>query len=147
MVLMRRLAPCLKTRKRCGRLKLPRPPTLFPVRPNMIHPGIARRVVAKRVPPALSYRDVKQFFVSPLEKAKPEELELSWMLLGESGCVIQKAGAALSKDRDHGVGNVSLCLDGQTEPIGKCSPLNELRNGLCQAIRRNQFALVLCELL
>ena len=59
------------------------------------------------------------------------------MLLGESGCVIQKAGAALSKDRDQGVRNESLCLDGQTEPVGKCAPLNELRNGLCQAVWRN----------
>jgi hypothetical protein len=69
------------------------------------------------------------------------------MLLGESGRVIQKAGAALSKDRDHGVRNESLCLDDQTEPIGKCSPLNELRDGLGQAVRRNKFAFVLCNLL
>jgi len=72
-----------------------------------------------------------------LELTKPEELGLSWMLLGESGSAIQKAGAAFSNDRDHGVRNESLCLDGQAEPIGKCAPLNELRNGLCQAVRRN----------
>jgi hypothetical protein len=58
------------------------------------------------------------------------------MLLGESGGVIQKAGAALSKDRDHGVRNESLCLDGQTEPIGKSSPLDEFGDVLRKTVKR-----------
>jgi hypothetical protein len=58
-VLKGRLAPCLKTRKGRGRVQPPRPAALFPVRPDLIHPGIASRVVAKRVAPALSNRNVK----------------------------------------------------------------------------------------
>jgi len=63
------------------------------------------------------------------------------MLLGIRGCVFQKARAALLKNRDHRVGNESLGLDDQTEPIGKCSPLDEFGDGLRKTVRRNESAL------
>ena len=66
------------------------------------------------------------------------------MLLRISGRVFQKSWAALLQQRGHWIRNESLGLDDQTEPIGKCSPLNELRNGLGQAVRRNKFAFVIC---
>src|ERR1700694_4894071 len=51
--------PHRKDTKGRGRLQPPRPAALFPVRPDLIHPGIASRVVAKRVAPALSNSNVK----------------------------------------------------------------------------------------
>src|SRR5208282_4076827 len=141
------LPPCLKTRKGFRRLKFPRPSALLPMRVNLIHPRIASRIVAERVAPALGYRNLKYLFIGPLQKAKPEKLRLSWMLLGIRGCVFHKARAALLKNRDHRVGNESLGLDDQTEPIGNCSPLDEFGDGLRKTFRRNESAFVLCKLL
>ena len=146
-MLKRRLTPCLKTRKGFGRLKFPRPPALFPVRPELVHPGISSRIVAKRVAPALGDRNLKALFISPLKKAKPKKRRFSRMLSGVTSRVFHKTRAALLQNHGHRIRNESLGLDDQTEPIGKCSPLDELRNGLCQAVRRNKFAFVLCNLL
>src|SRR5947207_6388564 len=82
--LKRSLAPALEIGKGRRRLKFPRAAALFPMRPELIHPGIASRVVAKRVAPALGYRNLKKFFISPLKKTKPKKRRLSRMLRGVS---------------------------------------------------------------
>jgi hypothetical protein len=64
--------------------------------------------------PTLFHRNLKYIFVGPLEKAKPEKLGLPGMFFRISGCVFQKARAALLKNPDHGVRYESLGLDGQT---------------------------------
>jgi hypothetical protein len=65
------------------------------------------------------------------------------MSLGISGCVFQKAWAALLQNRDHRVRNESFGLDDQTEPIGKCSPLDELSDGLGKTVWLNKSGFVL----
>jgi len=99
------------------------------------------------VAPALGCRAVQQFFVGPFEQAKPEKLRLSWMLLGISGCIFQKARAALLENLARGVRNKSLGLDGQTHPIGKRSPFDELGDGSGQTVWRDESTFVLRKLL
>jgi hypothetical protein len=68
------------------------------------------------------------------------------MLFCKSGCVFQKARAALFKNPDYGVRYESLGFDGQTEPIGKCSPLDEFGDGLGKTVWRNKCSFVLGQL-
>jgi hypothetical protein len=98
------------------------------------------------VAPALSHRNLKAFFVSPLKKAKPKKRRLSRMFRGVSSRVFQKTRASVLQNRRHRIRNESLGLDDQTEPIGKRSPLDEFSDGLGETVWRNQFAFVLCKL-
>jgi hypothetical protein len=99
------------------------------------------------VAPALGDRNLKALFISPLKKAKPKKRRLSRTLCGIRSRVFQKTRAALLQNRGHRIRNESLGLDDQTEPIGKCSPLDELSDGLGETVRRNKSAFVLCKVL
>ena len=99
------------------RLKLPRLTAALPVRPKLIHPRIPCRIITERVAPALSNRSLKELFVGPLQKAKPEKFLLTWMLSGVFCCVFQKARTALSKHRGERVRHGAVGLDAEPEPI------------------------------
>ena len=96
--------------------------------------------------PAFSCRKLKHFFVGPLQKPKPEKLGLPGMEPRILSRVFEEARGTLLKNSDSRFRNESLCLDDQTEPIGKRSPLDELSDGFGQSVRRNMLGLVLCKL-
>ena len=140
-------APALEARKDSRRLKLPCPTGSLPMRPKLIHPRIAHRIITERVAPALSHRSLEQLFVRPFQKAQPEKLPLAWMLSGIGLCVFQKAWTALlkygGKRARHGAGS----LDTKPEPIGKRSPLKESGDRVVENVSRDQSGFFLRNLL
>src|SRR5580658_7922886 len=125
MGLERGRAPTLETRKSRGRLHFPCLTTALPMRPKLIHPPISCRIITERVAPVLSDRFCKEPFVRPLQKAEPEELGLSGMLLCVFCRVFQKTRATLPKDARQRIRNRAGALNAEAEPIGKRPPFDE----------------------
>jgi hypothetical protein len=140
-------APLLEARKDSRRLKLPCPTGLLPVRPKLIHPRIAHRIITERVAPALSNRSLEQLFVRPFQEAQPEKLPFAWMLSRIGRCVFQKAWTALLKYGGKRVRHGAGGLDAKPEPIGKRSPLKKFGNSLVEKVTRDQSGFVLRNLL